>query len=226
LPAKFLDSSIVTAPEVIHRLEAAFNRFLEVYSRFGGHRYYGWDDYPDPRNFKGPTFWSENDCTYRLGLELEKEFPYSVHYELPVAKWSFFDFDKTVDRQQRIDLVVSDLHEFVEDETSQERFQQRQHELFVEVKYLPAGCRKTYRFDHVSKVPGAVSDAERLSQHIVRKHCTAAAVLVVDDDGLFEEVFEPATWPVNVALLLASPQELERRAQRRTGGRDAARTSG
>lgn len=201
----------MTAAKVSARLETAFERFLSVYARFGGHRYYGWDDYPDPRNFKGPTFWSENDCTYRLGLELEREFPFSVHFELPIAKWSFADFDKTVDKQQRVDLVVSDLHDFVEDGTSQERFQVYQHELFVEVKYLPAGCRKTYRFDHVSKVPAALADAARLAEHIERKHCLVGAVLIVDDDGLFEELHEPHSWPAQVNLLLASPGELARR---------------
>jgi hypothetical protein len=201
----------VTAAEVSARLDVAFERFLNVYARFGGHRYYGWDDYPDPRNFKGPTFWSENDCTYRLGLELEREFPYCVHYELPVAKWSFADFDKLVDKQQRVDLVVSDLHGFVEDETSQARFQAHPHELFVEVKYLPAGCRKTYRFDHVSKVPAALADAVRLAQHVERRHCLVGAVLIVDDDGLYEELHEPVSWPAEVKLLLASPAELARR---------------
>ncbi len=193
------------------KLEMAFERFLVIYARLGGHNYYGWNDYADPRNFKGPTFWSENDCTYRLGLELEREFPFAVHYELPVAKWSFADFDKAADKQQRVDLVVSDLHAFIEDETSQQRFRTHQHELFVEIKYLPAGCRKTYRFDHESKVPAALADATRLAHHLARKHCLVAAVLVVDDDGLFEELYEPATWPADVPLLLASPAELARR---------------
>ena len=125
----------MTATEVSAKLDAAFMRFLTLYARLGGHNYYGWDDYPDPRNFKGPTFWSENDCTYQLGRELEVEFPLSVHFELPVSKWSFADFDKTVDKQERVDLVVSDLHDFVESETSQQRFQTHAHELFVEVKY-------------------------------------------------------------------------------------------
>jgi hypothetical protein len=201
----------MTADEVAARLEAAFDRFLGVYARFGGHRYYGWDDYPDTRNFKGPTFWSEDDCAFRLGLELEREFPYCVHYELPIAKWSFADFNRALDKQQRVDLVVSDLHHFVEDDTSQVRFQSHQHELFVEVKYLPAGCRKTYRIDHVSKVPAALADATRLAQHVQRRHCLVGAALIVDDDGLFEELFEPATWPAEVKLLLASPDELVRR---------------
>lgn len=44
-----LDHSTVEA-----KLEAAFERFLHVFARYGGHHYYGWDDYPDPRNYNGP----------------------------------------------------------------------------------------------------------------------------------------------------------------------------
>jgi hypothetical protein len=116
-----------------------------------------------------------------------------------------------MDKQQRVDLVVSDLHDFVEDETSQARFQTHLHELFVEVKYLPAGCRKTFRFDHEGKIPAALADANRLAQHLQRKHCAVAAVLVVDDDGLFEELYDPAIWPAKVKLLLVGPGELARR---------------
>lgn len=74
-----------------------------------------------------------------MGSELEKEFPYCVHYELPVAAWSFSDFNSQNDKRQYVDLVVTNLHDFVEDETSQTRFQHHQHELFVEVKYLSPG---------------------------------------------------------------------------------------
>ncbi len=82
---------MLDAEAINTRLDAAFSRLLEPYARLGGHNYYGWDDYDDPRNFKGPTFWSEDDCVFRLALELEKEFPYQVHLELPVARWSFAD---------------------------------------------------------------------------------------------------------------------------------------
>ena len=57
LSAPMSDATAVTV-----RLEQAFDRFLLVYARFGAFNYYGWDDYADPRNFKGPTFWSEDDC--------------------------------------------------------------------------------------------------------------------------------------------------------------------
>jgi hypothetical protein len=125
------------------QLDEAFDRFLQVYACFGAFNYYGWDDYAETRNFKGPTFWSEDDCVYRLALELEQEFPYQVHLELAVARWSFLDFDSTTDKKERVDLVVSDLHDFVEDETSQQRFMTRRQELFLEGKYFPAGCRNS-----------------------------------------------------------------------------------
>jgi hypothetical protein len=200
------------ATEAINaHLDAAFTRLLQVYARYGAFNYYGWDDYADPRNFKGPTFWSEDDCLYRLALELEREFPYQVHLELPVARWSFADFDKAVDKQERVDLVVSDLRDFVEDETSQQRFTTRQHELFVEGKYIPYGCARRWKFDHLRKIPSIIADAERLARHVERSHCRVAAVLVIDDENLFEDNPPTHPWPETVRRLLASPRELERR---------------
>jgi hypothetical protein len=193
------------------KLGTTFARFLDTYAAVGGHNHYGWDDYADPRNYKGPTIWSEDDCVFRFGLELEREFPRQVHLELPVARWSFADFDKNFDRQERVDLVVSDFTEFMEDETSHERFMRRRHELFVEGKYFPAGCSRTWRFDHVRKVDAVRLDAERLARHLERGHCLFAAVLVVDDDDLFEDSRNDVAWPNDVRMLVASPRELERR---------------
>jgi hypothetical protein len=201
-----LDSSEIRA-----QLWKAFDRFLDVYAQHGGHCYHGWDDYGDPRNYRGPTFWSEDDCVYRLALELEHEFPHEVHLELPIARWSFADFDVAADKHQRVDLVVSRLLDFVEDETSQERFMRHRHALFVEGKYLPAGCSKTWRFDHERKIMDVLADAERLARHVQREHCQVAAVFVVDDDNLFEEMREAHAWPDSVDLLVASPKELANR---------------
>jgi len=192
------------------KLEAAFERFLAVYARYGGYHYYGWDDYPDPRNYRGPMIWTEGDCNYRLGLELELEFPHSVHFEVPVNKSMFSDFDANSDKREFIDVVVSDLHDFVEDGTSQERFRTHRHELFVEGKYFAAGCSKTWSFDAEAKIPQVTADAARLARHVERGHCGVAAVLVIDDDGFFEERIDRATWPELVKLLIASPAELDR----------------
>jgi len=194
--------------EVGGKLDAAFERFLSVYTRFGGQNYYGWDHHADAQNFRGPVFWSEQDCAFRLGLELEKEFPFCVHYEFSVASWTFADFDKAIDKIGRIDLAVTDLHDFVENETSQERFQRHQHDIFIEAKYFPAGCTKTWRYDHETKVPAVYADAARLAKHLERGHCKVGACLVVDDDGLFAELYDPATWPASVRLLHASPVKI------------------
>lgn len=202
---------LVSPEEVRARLNTSFGRFLSVYGRFGGHNYYGWDHQDDPRNFRGPTFWTEGDCAFRFGVELEAAFPLCVHYEFPIAAWSIGDFDKQIDKREYVDLVVTDLHDFVEDDTSQERFWAHEHALFVEVKYLSAGSSKTWRHDAESKVPSVYADAARLERHLERGHCLAAACLVVDDDGLFEELYDPGLWPPEVALLLANPAALTRK---------------
>jgi hypothetical protein len=201
------DAQPAALTELRSSLDAAFTRFLEVYRRIGGHNYYGWNDYNDPRNYRGPTIWSEDDCVFRLALELEQEFPDQVHLELPVAQWSFADFDKAADKKERVDLVISDLRDFIEDDTSQQRFMERRHEIFVEGKYFPRGCSKTWRFDHIRKVADVLADAERLARHVERRHCQLAAVLVVDDDDLFEEERASYVWPEEVVMLIANPTE-------------------
>jgi hypothetical protein len=193
------------------KLVAAFDRFLEVYARYGGHRYYGWNKQADPRNYRGPTFWTEGDRVYRLALELEREFPHCVHLEVPVAGWTVADFDKGLESRRFIDLVVSDLHEFVEDESSQERFTKHRHELFLEAKYFHHGSARSWAGTERRRVPSVLADAHRLASHVERGRCRVAAVLVADDDGLFEETVDPSTWPGSVKRLLASPSELRRR---------------
>ena len=202
-------------PAVEARLEAAFGRFLAVYANYGGHKYYGWNKQADPRNYRGPTFWTEGDCVYRLALELEREFPHCVHLEVPVAAWTFANFDKTLEGRRFIDLVVSDLHEFVEDETSQERFGAHQHELLLEAKYFHHGWTGPWFGTEKRRVASVLADAQRLARHIERGRCLVAAVLVVDDDDLFEQTLEDLegsdSWPASVERLFASPAELRRR---------------
>ena len=189
---------------VDEKIEASWQAFQQVYANFGGHRYHGWDHKDDLRNYRGPRFWTEGDCALRFALCLEREFPGQVHLEMPVAEWTFSDYDKLVDKRQFIDIVVSDLDEFEEDETSQSRFQAFRHTLFVEVKFFPAGCSKTWRYDHVRKVPAVVADALRLHQHLARRHCERAAILVVDDDALFASLMAQHEWPADVLQLVAT----------------------
>jgi len=191
-------------------LDAAWTEFLAEYSEFGGHRFHGWDHADDPRNYYGPRYWSEADCAFRLGLLLEKQFPNQVHFEMPVGAWTFADYDKAVDRRQFIDLVVSDLGDFVEDETSQERFRTHLHTIFIEAKFFPPGCSKTWRYDHVRKIPSVLADAQRLRAHLDRQHCALAAILVVDDDCLFEDNSTELDWPEGVIRLVAGPRTIDR----------------
>ena len=198
----------VATGDTDQRIEAAWGAFVASYATHGGHRFYGWDHAADPRNYYGPRFWSEADCAWRFALELEREFPEQVHMEVPVASWTFADFDKTIDGRQFVDIVVSDLRDFAEDDTSQARFRSVAHTLFVEVKFFPPGCSRTWRHDHVRKVPAVVRDAERLARHLARGHCERAAILVVDDDCLFEDEHSKHAWPADVMQLVASPRRL------------------
>lgn len=200
--------SVGLLPDPIVR---AWSRFLDQYAAVGGHRYHGWDKAEDPRNYRGPIFWSEADCSFRFAVALEQEFPAQVHLEMPVAGWTFADYQAEVDKRQFVDVVVSDLSEFIENETSQHRFKTHRHTLFVEVKYLPAGCSMTWRYDHVRKVPAIQSDCRRLEKHLERGRCEHALMLVVDDDCLFEDEMVKYDWPTSVSLLIASPRELTRR---------------
>jgi hypothetical protein len=195
------------------RVVQAFDHFLVDYAHWGAHNYYGWDRIEDGRNFRGPTFWSESDCVLRFALTLERVFPHQVHLELPVVGWVFANYDPGTEKKQFVDIVVSDVRDFVEDETSQERFRTRMHEVFVEAKYFPAGCSKTWRYDHVRKIPSIRADAARLADHVERGRCAVAAVLIVDDDDLWEAEggATSAGWPGTVMQLLASPGELSRR---------------
>ena len=186
-------------------LLGAFEDFTETYRRLGAHRFHGWDRAEDPRNYYGPLLWSEMDCALRMALALERRFPERVHLEMPVASWTFADYDKAVDKRQFVDIVVSDLREFVEDETTQARFIRHRHDIFIEAKYFPAGCSKTLKFDHLKKVPSVMADAERLQLHLERGHCSVAAVLVVDDDGLFSGESAKLDWPADVIRLVATP---------------------
>jgi hypothetical protein len=201
-------SSGVAVGDASQRIDAAWRAFITGYATHGGHRFYGWDHAAESRNYYGPRFWSEADCAWRFALELERQFPEQVHMEVPVASWTFADFDRVVDGRQFVDIVVSDLSDFVEDEASQQRFRSLVHTLFVEVKFFPAGCSRTWRHDHVRKVPAVHRDAERLARHLARGHCERAAILVVDDDCLFEDERAGYTWPSEVIQLIASPRRL------------------
>ena len=193
-------------------LQSAFDRFLRVYAVSGSHRFYGWNDYGDGRNYKGPLLWTEGDCAFRFALALEAVFPGLVHFEFPIARWSVWEFDRERDRKQFVDVVVSDLSTFVEDDTSDERFRRHRHDLFVEVKHIGFGSERRWFFDARKKLPAIGADARRLAEHVNRNHCALAAILVVDDDCIYESNRDlVGEIPSTVVELVASPRQLHDR---------------
>jgi hypothetical protein len=97
----------VAATEITGATLRAFDRFLDLYKKFGQHRFHGSADYHDPRTYRGPMLWSEADCVYRFALELEKEFPGHVHLGFQLSAATLFPFAAS-DRGE-VDLAVSDL---------------------------------------------------------------------------------------------------------------------
>lgn len=194
----------------------AYERLLEVYAQWGGYRFHGWTDFPDTRNYQGPVVWSEADAALRFALELEREFPRSVHMEFAIGKATRSDYEPDVEKRQRVDLVVSDLSAFIEDETSQERFQTTRHGAFIETKWLVKGWRG-YRFerDATKRATSVYEDIAKLGRHVTLGRCQVAAVLVFDDEDYFfaeGAAASPVTEPVpGVWMLVVGPSTLEAR---------------
>lgn len=197
---------------VVASLRNAHARLLEQYSGWGGHNFYGWIVQEDVRNFLGPAILSEADCVYRYALELEREFPGQVHFELSLDQATRADYDREKDRRQRVDLVVSDLKEFVEDGSSMDRFRKMRHTAFIEAKWLKKGWwNENWEGDAFKRADGIAADAERLQRNLELGRCAAAAALVFDDECFFEFHGGTREWPPDVELLLVSPSELNRR---------------
>jgi hypothetical protein len=206
-----------SAPDPVARVEDsvmdAYERFLEEYARWGGYRFHGWTDFPDTRNYQGPVIWSEADCAMRFALELEREFPRSVHLEFAIGKATRLDYEPDVEKRQRIDIVVSDLATFVEDESSQQRFQTHQHSAFVETKWLVKGWRgQRFERDAVKRAASVAGDITRLARSLQLGRCLVAAMLVIDDEEFYSQS-APAADEENARVwrLIASPQALQDR---------------
>lgn len=201
----------ITVGEIEDRVMDAFERLVVDYARWGGHRFHGWTDYPDTHNYLGPVIQSEADCVLRLALHLESEWPACVHAELPVSKANFANFEPSTERQQRVDLAVSDLSEFVEDNTSQDRYRNMRHEAFFEVKWLKKGwLGEKFEHDAHKRVLDVNVDAAKLANHLQLNRCALAATFVVDDEDFFSEHGDVDTWPAGVWRLVLGPNTLRR----------------
>jgi hypothetical protein len=190
----------------------AYERLLSAYAEWGGHRFHGWTDYPDARNFHGPVIWSERDCGLRLAMELENEWPLGVHMEFAIGKATRDDYVPADERRQRVDVAVSDLSGFHEDETTAARYRTWRHEAFFEVKWLLKGWRgERFERDARRRVTEIAADRSKLARHLELGRCAVAAMFVVDDEGYFEEHADLDEWPTGVWRLVLSPHELAHR---------------
>jgi hypothetical protein len=200
---------VMSVGQIQDRVMDAFERLVAAYAEWGGYRSHGWTDYHDPHNYFGPVIRSEVDCTLRFAIELEREWPRCVHAEFPVSKANFANFNKHAEGQQRIDLAVSDLSTFVEDDSSQERFRSMRHEAFVEVKWLLKGWRgNKFEMDARKRVAAVGADALKLARHLQLGRCAVAAAFVVDDEDYFITEGDQLDWPAGVWRLVLGPQTL------------------
>jgi len=203
------DPATLTVGAIQDRVIDAFERLVFEYARWGGYRSHGWTRYEDPQNYFGPVIRSESDCALRFAWELEREWPLAVHAEFPVSKANFADFDKNTESQQRVDLAVTELGRFLEDETSQERFRSHRHEAFIEVKWLVKGWRgNPFEMDARKRVASVGVDAVKLANHLRLGRCAVAAAFVVDDEDYFAGESEMLEWPADVWRLVLGPETL------------------
>jgi hypothetical protein len=200
----------LSVEQVGERLTRAFDELVGVYRESGGHLFPGFSGWDDPENYKGPTIWSEGDGQFRFALALEQQFPGMVHLEVPAAAYMFHDFVKGQDSRQFIDIVVSDLSDF-DPKNPEHVFAHRQHDVFIEVKYAGVSS-KPFLGDTRKKIfVGVPADLRRLEQHLDRRWCKAAAVLLIDDGGhLDSTIGRQVDWSTRVRPFLLSPRQLGR----------------
>jgi hypothetical protein len=194
------------------RLHDAHRRFLAGYAEWGGYRFHGWTNKTDSANYLGPVIWSEADCVLRFALELEKDWPSQVHCEVKIDASTRLDFPSDGEKaRQRVDIGVSDLDGFDAGEDAYDAFRSLRHALFVEVKWFQKGWRDgQWKFDGLQHVKSVEADLAKLDRHLRLRRCDVAAMLIVDDEGLFEEHGVDMRWPAGIERLIASPAELRR----------------
>ena len=184
---------------------------LRWYAERGGHRFHGWIDHKEPRSYLGSGIWTEADCVFQFARQLEVQFPGCIHLEFKINKATRGpDFEGGP--RQSIDIVISDLDRFIEDEDSLARFQALRHDAFIEAKWLKKGLWGE-KWEHMAtkQTEAVLRDAERLQLHLDAGRCQVAAVLVVDDECYFHANRDRYDWPRGVSVILVGPAELSRR---------------
>ena len=189
-------------------IHEAFVAFLNGYSRWGGWQYPGWGAGTEDA-FKGPLIWSEADCVFRFALELERLFPDQIHHEVKINSDTRSDFNRKREKNREIDIVIADMSSFPGGQPARHAFRSWQYDAFIEGKYFGKGSLKgRWKFKGREQVRSVQSDFKRLAEHRALGRCRVAAVLVVDDDGRYEEYAKGIERPDGVIELVACKKEL------------------
>jgi hypothetical protein len=145
-------------------------------------------------------------------MELEREWPGATHMEFAIGRATRADFEKTVEKAQRVDIAVSDLSGFIEDADSQSRFRAHRHEAFFEAKWLLKGWRgQAFEMDANKRVAAIPADLAKLARHLELGRCEIGGMLVIDDESYFEESGSVGPWPDDVWRLVVGPSALASR---------------
>ena len=192
--------------DVFEGLRSAYLNLLRGYRNWGGFGYHGLTDRKDPDSYPGPAIWTRQDCVFRFGRSLEREFPDRVHLGLKISKATVASFDPAVDRRQSVDLAVTVPGLFSRD-LSQRRFRNLRHDLFVEVEWLKKG--RWLNTDQLLKRCVRIQqDLINLQRSIDSGRCEFAAMLIVDDEGFLDFHGDLLRWPPDVIPLIVSPGEI------------------
>lgn len=192
--------------DIFEGLRAAYLNLLRGYRNWGGFGYHGWTSRKDPDSYPGPAIWTRQDCVFRFGRALEREFPDRVHLGLKISKATTGSFDPQIDRRQSVDITVTVPGLFTR-ELSARRFMNLRHDLFVEVEWLKKG--RWLNTDQLVKRCGRIQqNLINLQRSIDSGRCEFAAMLIVDDEGFLEFHGDLIRWPPDVIPLVVSPAEV------------------
>lgn len=197
----------LTPPERLHeeRIDLAFEALRRVHVHFGSWRYHGRPDATHPAGFSGPVFWEEGDVQFRLAVELEREFPLAVHFDGLLGRAVSANWDAELDGgNQKIDIVVVDLRDFIEGPDALARRQNVVNDLLCEVKYIH---KDNWASNVRNAISGTISDVDRLGRHLTMGRTRAARMLLVDDQLAFLRYRNTMPWLGDVVLEHVTPPE-------------------
>ena len=189
--------------DLIEGVHAAYLNMLRGYRNWGGFGYHGWTNRKDPECYPGPAIWTRQDCVFRFGRALEREFPDRVHLGLKISKAMTGSFDPELDRRRSVDITVT-IPGLFSREISQKRFRNLRHDLFVEVQWLKKG-RWMNTDQLLSRCSRIQQNLINLQRSVDSGRCEFAAMLIVDDEAFLDFHGDLLRWPPDVVPLIISP---------------------